>query len=196
METKIIQRSELKVKHLVFMLEEVSMEVCLNQILPKILPNDVTFQVIPHEGKQDLEKSIPRKLRAWNNYEGMEYKFIILRDKDGGDCISLKNNLVQLCSNAGRPDSLVRIVCNELESWFLGDLNAVEKGIGIKNISAMQKKRKFRNPDDLTNACDELKKLCGTYQKIGGAKKISPYLDLENNSSHSFNVFISGVKKL
>lgn len=178
------------------MLEEASMEVCLNQILPKFLPSDVTFQVIPHEGKQDLEKSIPRKLRAWNNYESMEYKFIILRDKDGGDCISLKNNLVQLCFNAGRPDSLVRIVCNELESWFLGDLNAVEKGIGIKNICAMQKKRKFRNPDDLTNAFDELKKLCGTYQKIGGAKKISPYLDLENNSSHSFNVFVSGVKKI
>ncbi|MPM85284.1 hypothetical protein SDC9_132362 [bioreactor metagenome] len=183
-------------KRLVFMTEEVSMEVCLKNILPKLLPDDVTFQIIPHEGKQDLEKSIPKKLRAWNDHEDVEYKFIILRDKDGGDCITLKDNLVKLCSNAGRSDTLVRIVCNELESWFLGDLKAVELGIEINNISTMQRKKKFRNPDELTNACEELKKLCGSYQKINGSKKISPYLDLENNSSTSFNIFISGVKKI
>lgn len=141
METKIIQGGKFEVKHLVFMTEEASMEVCLSHILPKFLPDDVTFQIIPHEGKQDLEKSIPKKLRAWNNCEGIEYKFIVLRDKDGGDCISFKNNLVRLCSDAGRSDSLVRIVCNELESWFLGDLNAVELGMGIRNIARMQNKK-------------------------------------------------------
>lgn len=182
-------------KHLVFMTEEASMEICLNNIIPKIIPPNITFKVIPHEGKQDLEKSIPRKLRAWNNCEDIEYKFIIVRDKDGGDCINIKNNLIELCSTAGRSDSLVRIACNELESWFLGDLIAIEKGMGIRTIVKGHKK-KFRDPDRLTNACEELKKLCGNYPKIQGAKKISPNLDLENNLSHSFNVFVSGVERI
>ena len=196
METKIIQGGKFEVKHLVFMTEEASMEVCLNNILPKFLPDDVTFQIIPHEGKQDLERSIPKKLRAWNNCEGIEYKFIVLRDKDGGDCISLKNNLVQLCSGAGRSDSLVRIVCNELESWFLGDLAAVEQAFHKKGLAKQQNKQKYRAPDKLANAAEELQKLVKSYRKVRGARAIAPYMDLTNNRSHSFQVFITGVQKL
>ena len=47
----------------VFMVEEVSMEECLKNLLPQILPDDIPVPIIiPHEGKKDLEKSIPRKL--------------------------------------------------------------------------------------------------------------------------------------
>ena len=52
-------------KQLVFLLEEESMKALLEILLPQILPPEVCFLCIPHEGKQDLEKSIPRKLRAW-----------------------------------------------------------------------------------------------------------------------------------
>lgn len=50
---------------LVFLLEEQSMKTFLDGILPRILPPDVTFITVPHEGKTDLQKSIPIKLRAW-----------------------------------------------------------------------------------------------------------------------------------
>ncbi len=99
--------------------------------MPKILPADITFLCIPHEGKQDLEKSIPIKLRAWQK---PGTSFIIVRDKDHADCLEVKKHLVKLCSQAGRSDSLVRIACHELESWFLGDLAAVEKAFNIKNV--------------------------------------------------------------
>lgn len=48
---------------IVFLLEEPSMKVALEGLLPRILPGE-NFRLIAHEGKQDLAKSIPRKLRA------------------------------------------------------------------------------------------------------------------------------------
>lgn len=49
---------------LVFLLEERSMKILLETFLPRFFP-DISFLCVAHEGKQDLEKSIPRKLRAW-----------------------------------------------------------------------------------------------------------------------------------
>jgi hypothetical protein len=48
----------------VFLLEEYSAKILLEGLLPRFFP-DLSFLCIPHEGKQDLEKSFPRKLRAW-----------------------------------------------------------------------------------------------------------------------------------
>lgn len=179
-------------KQLVFLLEEESMKVLLDVLLPKILPLDVDFICIPHEGKQDLEKSIPRKLKAWRT----SATFIIVRDKDGADCVELKKRLVGLCVQAGRGDSLIRIACHELEAWFLGDLAAVEKAFEIKKLSAYQQKYKFKEPDKLANASEELEKLVKGYRKVSGARKIAQHMNIHQNYSHSFNCFISGVCRL
>ncbi len=39
---------------LVFLLEEKSMKCFLDGILPKILPEDVTFQTIPHSDRKSV----------------------------------------------------------------------------------------------------------------------------------------------
>jgi hypothetical protein len=179
-------------KQLVFLLEEESMKALLDILLPQILPPEIEFLCIPHEGKQDLEKSIPRKLRAWQT---PDTTFIIVRDKDGADCIEIKKRLVSLCQQAGRSDSLVRIACHELESWFLGDLAAVEKAFNIK-LAGQQKNRKYKEPDKLSNASEELEKLVKGYRKVSGAKKIAAHMTIQQNYSHSFNCFISGVSNL
>ena len=49
---------------LVLLLEEESMRVLLDGLLSRLFPG-LLFQCVPHEGKHDLERSIPRKLRAW-----------------------------------------------------------------------------------------------------------------------------------
>lgn len=49
---------------IVFLLEEYSMKVFLEALLPRHFPG-LNVQCVSHEGKKDLEKSIPRKLRAW-----------------------------------------------------------------------------------------------------------------------------------
>lgn len=163
----------------------------LKIILPAILHDTATYQLVPHEGKHDLEKSIPRKLRAWRT---PHVRFVIVRDQDSADCRIVKQRLVDLCAPAGKPDSLVRIVCPHLESWFLGDLAAVEKAFHRPGFSKHQLSRKFRNPDVLANAEQELKKLTPTYQKISGSRAIAPHLSLDNNQSKSFKNFISGIQ--
>jgi len=178
-------------KRFIFLLEEESMKALLDVLLPQILPSD-SFLCIPHEGKQDLEKSIPRKLKAWQT----PVKFVIVRDKDGADCVELKNRLLGLCVQAGRGDSLIRIACHELEAWFLGDLAAVEKAFGLKKLSTHQQKNKFKDPDKLANASEELEKLIKGYRKVSGAGKIASYMDIHQNYSRSFNCFISGVSRL
>ncbi|MDO9106071.1 MAG: DUF4276 family protein [Methylovulum sp.] len=180
-------------KELVFLLEEESMKALLDVLLPQILPTDISFLCIPHEGKQDLEKSIPRKLRAWKK---PNTAFVIVRDKDAADCIEVKRRLANLCEQAGRGDSLVRIACHELESWFLGDLAAVEQAFGIKKLAAQQQKSKYKDPDKLPYASEELEKLVKGYRKTSGAKKIAVHMAIHQNYSHSFNCFINGVNML
>ena len=52
-------------KLIVFLVEEPSMKEFLKVILPKVIPVNVSYTIIHHEGKQDLERSIPKKLRAF-----------------------------------------------------------------------------------------------------------------------------------
>lgn len=41
------------------------MKAVLDIILPKVLPQSITFQTVKHEGEADLERSIPIKLKAF-----------------------------------------------------------------------------------------------------------------------------------
>lgn len=179
---------------LVFFLEEPSAKAMLNGLLPRLLPAGWQVKYVIFEGKQDLEKQLTRKLKDWQ-LPGC--KFVILRDKDSGDCVVIRQNLVEKCRAAGKPDALVRIAIHELESWYLGDLAAVEAGLGIQRLAGKQGSRKFREPDTLANPCQELRRLtAGKYQKISGSRAIGIHLSVEDNRSYSFRKFISGVKKI
>ncbi len=176
---------------LVFMLEEPSAKILLESLLPRVLPPEVSFLCIPHEGKQDLDKSIPVKLKHWNVPNSW---FVVVRDKDQSDCIQLKQRLKQLCESSGRPETLIRIAVHELESWFLGDLAAVGTAFDLPRLAGRQQSKKFRDPDALANAQEELKKLVKGYQKMAGARKISPHLSLNANTSVSFQHLLSGLQ--
>ena len=178
---------------IVFLLEERSMAELLDILLPKILPSDVAFQTIPHEGKSDLEQSIPRKLRGWQE-PGVV--FVVVRDNDGADCFALKERLAKLCSTYGRSDTLVRIVCQQLECWYLGDLAAVDAAYGRTDLSPLQNARQYRQPDTHTNGDRMMCKLEPRFTKVQGAKMIAPYMNPDINASSSFRVFIEGVRKL
>lgn len=178
---------------LVFMVEESSMKEALNHLLPKIIPEYIQYQVIPHEGKSDLRKSIPRKLRSWNE---PHVHFIILHDQDSNDCHALKAELCRLCSEAGHSDALIRIVCHELEAWFVGDLGAVGKAYDKPEVAKMQRRARFRDPDCLEKPSDDLERLLGGYSKMEGARTISQHLHLETNLSASFNTFVAGVRRI
>ncbi len=106
-------------------------------------------------------------------------------------------NWVCICRDAGKPDVLARIPCHELESWHLGDLNAVEQGLGVPGLAKKQKRAKYRNPDLIANPVQELQRLTNErYQKIAGSRAIGPHLSPDANRSHSFTVFVSGLQRL
>ena len=173
---------------LVFLLEERSMKELLDGILPRILPEPVTFLTIPHEGKTDLERSLPIKLKAWNE---PNVAFVVVHDQDSNDCKQLKEKLARLCGGYGRR-VLVRIPCHELEAWYWGDLAAVSAAFG-KDLTKLQNRRQYREPDRIENPKQELKRyLPGLYQ-IDGARRIAPHMRIQNNTSHSFRVFVQGV---
>jgi hypothetical protein len=179
---------------IVFLLEEPSAKEMIEGILPKIiLEADIVIRYIIFEGKQDLEKQITRKLQGYNNPQA---RFIILRDQDSGDCQVVKTNLQQKCKEANKFQFIIRIACRELESWYLADLEAVEKAFNKTNLSRLQNKHKFRNPDNLQSPSKELKSLVPEYQKISGSRMIAPYLNIENTRSLSFYHFISAIKKI
>lgn len=178
---------------LVFLLEERSMKLFLEGLLPRILPSEIPPPIlIPHEGKSDLEKSIPRKLRAWQDPDAC---FVIVRDQDHSDCHEVKAKLVQLCHKSGRKQSLVRIACRELESWFLGDLDAIDAAFSTHHAKK-QNKSQYRVPDTIGSPARELEKLVPGYGKVSGARALGPLINIENNRSVSFACFVSGVRHL
>lgn len=172
------------------------MERFLRELLPRLCPDLIMHQdciFIPHQGKQDLEKSIPRKVRGWNVPEDI---FIIIRDQDSGDCAVIKQHLVELCARAGKVPALVRIACRELESWYLGDLAAVGRVYGKPTLSRRQGSIKFRSPDSLGSPSGELKQLIPEFAKLSGATSIGKEISLMNNKSNSFNVLLAGIQRV
>lgn len=124
--------------------------------------------------------------------------FEFLRDQDSGDCLRIKEDLKRLCLQAGRPDAVVRIVCRELESWYLGDLAAVEAALDLKGLARRGEVSKFRSPDRLDNAAAELTLLTqGEYRKISGSRRLGHVLSLNgSNRSASFGQFCQAVRRL
>lgn len=177
---------------LVILTEESSMKTTLQHILPKLGISLDGVRIIAHQGKSDLERSIPRKLRGWLEPDA---RFLIIRDNDRGDCIAHKQRLLEIVNTAGRRDSsLVRIVCQELEAWFLGDPDALEAAGYLR----LGKRPAFcrRDPDAIDYPVHEMKKLRSGYGKGIGASSIAPHLALERNRSASFNATIAAIRTL
>lgn len=173
-----------------------SEKVMLESLLPRILPKDQFYpKVIRFEGKQDLEKNLERRLRGWQTPDTV---FLIMQDQDSGDCLQIKDTLLDKVRTAGKESqSLVRIACRELESFYLGDLQAVEQGLGISGIAGKQENAKYRNPDRLGSPKAELKSITGKkYQEVSGSRAIAPHLNIEGlNKSHSFGVLLTGIRQ-
>lgn len=141
-----------------------------------------------------MRQSLRRKIRAWRE-PGV--RFIILHDQDNSDCFALKQELLRICAESNRHDVLIRIVCRELESWYLGNLPAVEKAFQVDNLNKNYgNKRKFQTPDDIVNPSAELRSIVPTYRKVSGSRAIGRVFEPDNVKSNSFKVFIAGLKKL
>lgn len=177
---------------LVILTEEPSMKTTLEHLLPRLGIDINTVVIIAHQGKSDLERSVPRKLRAWQEPGA---KFLILRDNDRGDCSARKVHLAGLVRTAGKAaQSKVRIVCQELEAWFLADIQAlVASGYLAAGRSQSFSKK---DPDAISHPAAEMEKLRPGYGKGTGAAEIAPHLNLNNMRSASFRNTIQAIRDL
>ncbi len=176
---------------IVFLVEEYSMKVLLDVLLPRLVPG-LAFLCVPHQGKQDLEKSIPKKLRAWHE-PGV--RFVVLRDNDRADCRALKGRLVALCRNGGRQDTLVRIACQELEAWYLGEPAALAQAFGNERLREIGAKARYRDPDVVASPSAEVSKLVPEFQKVSGARRMARTLSRLGNGSRSFEALMQGIER-
>ena len=145
----------------VFLVEELSAKHLLEGLLPRMLPETVEYQIIPHNGKRDLEKSIPRKLRGWN--EPGDICFVILHDQDNQDCVALKRSLQQICGAVPKP-VLIRIACQELEAWYFGDVSALAQAYQRPDLCKIANRRAYRTPDAIPNPKETLYRLIPEHQ--------------------------------
>ena len=177
----------------VFLVEEVSMADFLEKLLPRLVPG-LDFLCVPHDGKSDLEKSLVSKLRSWRT---PHVRFVVMRDQNGEDCHSVKTKLNDLCIKGGRPDSLARVVCRELEAWYVGDADALAEAYpeAARRIATNLGKRGFREPDKVVQPAKALAKLIPAFQKRIAARAMGKLLSRENRS-RSYQVFLAGVDRL
>lgn len=178
---------------LVFLLEEPSAQDALEGLLPRILPAEVQCEFLVFEGKQDLEKRMGRRMRAWQKPDSL---FVVLRDQDSGDCMVIKQGLIDRCHEAGKSDALVRIACRELEAWFVGDWEAVSVAFDNPKLKGLSNKAVYRNPDDIGSPVAELRKHIPAYQKREGARRIGLHLESCRNTSRSFQALVAGLRGL
>jgi hypothetical protein len=176
---------------LVFLLEEPSARDLLEGLLPRLISPDIVVHYMVFEGKQDLEKRMIGRMKAWRLPDTF---FVVLRDQDAGDCRIVKARLQERADEAGRPDALIRIACRALESWFLGDWSAIAKAFDSPIHARQDRKAKFANPDLLSNPVHELRHLIPDYQKRDGARRIGVLLDPACNRSRSLQVFCAGIQ--
>lgn len=180
-------------REIVFFLEEESAKAMLQTLLPRIVGEAVHPRFVVFEGKQDLHRKLEKKLSGYLNPSA---RFIVIRDQDNDDCKKVKRSLKSICHKAGHPNAIVRIACRELESFYLGDLRAVELGLEIRGVAAKQSKAKYRKPDELHTPYKELCILTGNrYQKIAGSRSIARHLNIEAPGSDSFRHLLSAIRK-
>jgi hypothetical protein len=89
---------------------------------------------------------------------------------------------------------MVRIACQELESWYFGAPEAVAAVFGEETVRDLGKAR-YRDPDAIDQPARALHGIVEEFQKVSGARSMARVLTRENHS-RSFQVLIRGIERL
>jgi len=199
--------------HIEFLVEEPSAEAALNNLAPVILGPEITFQVHPYNGKQDLLAKLPRRLAGYRAWLPEGWRIVILLDADEEDCRQLKAGMEAIAHAAGLTTRsatggaqfqvLNRLAVQELEAWFFGDADALRAAYPRLSPSLGERSR-YRTPDAIVGGTwealeRELQRVGyapGGLAKVATARAVSAHMRPERNRSHSFQVFRSGLLDL
>jgi hypothetical protein len=186
------------------LVEEASMEIALETLLPRIVPG-TDFVIRRFNGKQDLLRKLPQRLSGYKQWVATnQVALVVVTDRDDDDCHLLADAAgIPRASVATSTAGVVlnRIAVEELEAWFFGDTAALVTAYpGVPETLATR--AKFREPDDVKGgtweALERVLQAAGHHRgglaKIRAARDISLHMDVESNSSQSFAAFRDGVR--
>lgn len=191
------------------LVEELSAEYAFTALLPAIVP-ETPYEVRVFQGKPDLLKKLPDRLRGYAKWPAeARPRVVVLVDRDNDDCRELRQRLDDMARAAGLscsgPDRAVlnRVACEELEAWFFGDFAAINSAYPRVPSSAAARKA-YRDSDAIVGGTWEaLERLLqkhgyhrGGLAKTNAALEIADHMDVEQNSSRSFQVFRDGLREL
>ena len=178
------------------------MEAALLPLLPKMLGN-ITFQVYPHQCKDEMLSRLPERLRGYSFWLPETWRIVVIVDRDGDDCFELKKSLEKFAKNVSLPTRtssgskkysvLNRLAIEELEAWFFGDWRAVCTAYPRTNRK-IPYQSKYRDPDSIPGgtweAFERVLKRAGYFRtglrKIEVARSVSEHMVPMDNRSHSF----------
>lgn len=200
--------------HIEILVEEPSAEAALQNIVPMIVGQDVSFAIHPHQGKSDLLAKLPGRLRGYRAWLPSDWRIVVLIDEDREDCEDLKARLEAAASEAGLVTKSIagrtsqfqvlnRLAIEELEAWFFGDVEALHGAYPRVSLH-LGKKAKYRDPDAIVGGTwealeRELQRLGyhpGGLPKMSAAREISTHMDPARNRSKSFQVFRQGLMEM
>lgn len=193
------------------LVEEPSMEAALRGIMPKVLQNRASWKSINMGSKSKLLKALPDRLRAYRKRidNDEDLKIIVLVDRDNDNCEQLKHRLETIAHEAGLTTKtmangqgdfqvVTRIAIEELEAWFMGDVDALKAA--FTSLKSANFPGNFKNPDN-GGTWERLHRFLkhhgiyrSSYPKIEAARKIAQHMEPRRNRSRSFHRFLQGVE--
>lgn len=196
--------------HLELLVEEPSMEVFLRALLPRLLPNDRSFEVHPFQGKTDLLGKLQARLHGYAQWLPEDWRIVVVVDRDDDDCEKLKKQLEVMAEAAGlvtrsrangrRWQLVNRIAIEELEAWYFGDWPAVCSAYprvspGVLNQAG------YRDSDAIRGgtweAFERVLQRHGYFKaglpKVEAARTIGALLDPGHSRSRSFATFRDAI---
>lgn len=196
--------------HVELLVEEPSMEAFLRALLPRLLPQDKTFEVHAFQGKSDLLGKLADRLRGYAKWLPDDWRIVVVVDRDDDDCMQLKQRLEAIAGQAGlrtraragrAPWQLVnRIAIEELEAWYFGDWPAV-KAVFPRVSANVPNQQKYRDPDGIAGgtweAFERVLQQHGYFKqglrKIEAARVLGGLIDVQRSRSPSFFHFRQAI---
>lgn len=200
--------------HIEFLVEDLSTHEACKMLLPNLLPSGTEYEIRSFRGKQDLLAKLPDRLRAYRGWIPEDWRIVILVDRDNENCEDLKSKLEDMsrqagfttktaCSQGREFQVLNRIMIEELEAWFFGDVEAICQAYsGI--APSLAQKAKYREPDAIQGGTwealqRELQRaghFKGGLDKVKAAREIAQFMNPVVNRSPSFQVFHRGLLEM
>ncbi len=70
------------------------MEAFLRILLPRLLPEDRSFEVHAFQGKSDLLGKLQDRLRGYARWLPEDWRIIVVVDRDDDECLALKKHFL------------------------------------------------------------------------------------------------------